>query len=66
MDPRYYRPTEVGTLLGDATKARERLGWAPTVSFAQLVTEMVTEDVTQARRDDFAVRGGFSVTQHRE
>ncbi len=66
VDPHYYRPTEVGTLLGDATKARERLGWAPTVSFAQLVTEMVTEDVTQARRDDFAVRGGFSVTQHRE
>ncbi len=66
VDPRYYRPTEVGTLLGDATKARDRLGWTPTVGFAELVAEMVAEDVTQARRDDFAVRGGFSVTHHRE
>lgn len=51
VDPKYYRPTEVDTLLGDATKARERLGWEPATSFEDLVSEMVREDLRQAERD---------------
>ena len=66
VDPRYYRPTEVGTLLGDATKARERLGWRPTIGFAELVAEMVSEDLSEACRDEFVLRGGFDVREHRE
>ncbi|MEJ0100723.1 MAG: GDP-mannose 4,6-dehydratase [Pseudomonadota bacterium] len=48
VDPRYFRPTEVETLLGDASKARERLNWVPRVSFEELVTEMVSEDLREA------------------
>jgi GDPmannose 4,6-dehydratase len=66
VDPRYYRPTEVGTLLGDATKARERLGWTATIGFAELVAEMVREDLSEACRDEFVLRGGFDVREHRE
>jgi GDPmannose 4,6-dehydratase len=66
VDPRYYRPTEVGTLLGDATKARERLGWSATTSFDELIAEMVRDDVAAARRDEFIVRHGFEVVEHRE
>ena len=51
IDPRYYRPTEVQTLLGDSTKAREKLGWVPKISFDQLVTEMVQEDLKLAKRE---------------
>ncbi len=51
IDPRYFRPTEVDSLLGDATRAREKLGWRPKTSFEQLVREMVAEDVEQARRE---------------
>jgi GDPmannose 4,6-dehydratase len=66
VDPRYYRPTEVGTLLGDATKARERLGWAPTIGFGELIREMVADDLVQARRDELNLRSGFVVKNHRE
>jgi GDPmannose 4,6-dehydratase len=51
IDPRYYRPAEVQTLLGDSTKAREKLGWVPKISFDQLVTEMVREDLKLAQRE---------------
>ncbi|MES2686035.1 MAG: GDP-mannose 4,6-dehydratase [Pseudomonadota bacterium] len=51
VDPRYFRPTEVETLLGDATKAREKLGWVPKISFAELVAEMAKADMTQAEFD---------------
>ena len=66
VDPRYYRPTEVSTLLGDPAKARERLGWAPVISFDELVAEMVREDLSDARRDEAVVRAGFEVIEHRE
>ena len=66
VDPRYYRPTEVGTLLGDPTKARERLGWTAGIGFAELVAEMVAEDLSEACRDEFVLRGGFDVREHRE
>jgi len=51
IDPRYFRPTEVDTLLGDASKARELLGWQPRISFAELVAEMAREDLKSAERD---------------
>jgi GDPmannose 4,6-dehydratase len=51
IDPRYYRPTEVETLLGDASLAREKLGWVPSISFEELVEEMVTNDLRLAREE---------------
>ncbi|MFD2113000.1 GDP-mannose 4,6-dehydratase [Thiorhodococcus fuscus] len=66
VDPRYFRPTEVETLLGDPTKARERLGWTPEVSFAELVSEMMREDMTEAERDQLCNREGFTTLQHNE
>ena len=62
VDPRYFRPTEVETLLGDAEKARSKLGWAPRVSFSELVTEMVREDLKSAERDELVRRHGYLVT----
>jgi GDPmannose 4,6-dehydratase len=66
IDPRYFRPTEVDTLLGDATKARTKLGWKPEISFAQLVEEMVAEDLGITRRDAVIAREGFKTYKHRE
>jgi GDPmannose 4,6-dehydratase len=66
VDPRYYRPTEVESLIGDATKARERLGWSPTVGFADLVREMVHDDLAEARRDELLKRRGFEVKDYKE
>ena len=51
IDPRYFRPTEVDLLIGDASKAREKLGWKPKTPFAQLVKEMVAGDLAIARRE---------------
>ena len=66
VDPRYFRPTEVETLLGDATKARVRLGWEPELSFDALVREMVAEDLQLARRDATITREGFKTFRHQE
>jgi GDPmannose 4,6-dehydratase len=66
VDPRYYRPTEVESLLGDPGKARDRLGWQATIGFDQLVADMVAADLTQARQDDLLLRGGFAVRNFRE
>jgi GDPmannose 4,6-dehydratase len=66
VDPRYFRPTEVETLLGDPTKAREKLGWTPKTSFRELVREMVQEDYKSARRDDLVRRHGFDAYDHHE
>ncbi len=66
IDPRYFRPTEVESLLGDASKAREKLGWVPEIDFQTLVNEMVAEDLDLARRDSMMVRQGFKVFQARE
>jgi len=60
VDPRYFRPTEVETLLGDASKAKEKLGWVPKISFQELVTEMMREDLKAAERDELVKRHGFS------
>ena len=51
IDPTYFRPTEVDELIGDASKARQKLGWKPKTSFAQLVKEMVAGDLAIARRE---------------
>jgi GDPmannose 4,6-dehydratase len=59
IDPRYFRPTEVDTLLGDATKARSKLGWKAEISFDTLVQEMVDSDLEIARRDALMAREGF-------
>jgi len=66
IDPRYFRPTEVDSLLGDASKARARLGWAPTVSFAELVREMMAADLQHAERDAMMVRHGYRIPNPRE
>lgn len=59
VDPRYFRPTEVETLLGDATKAKEKLGWQPSTTFTQLVKEMVYADFEEAQRDALCRSEGF-------
>jgi GDPmannose 4,6-dehydratase len=66
VDPRYFRPTEVETLLGDATKAREKLGWTPKVTFAELVAEMVREDLKAAERDELVKKHGFKALDRNE
>ncbi|WP_017326981.1 GDP-mannose 4,6-dehydratase [Synechococcus sp. PCC 7336] len=66
VDPRYYRPTEVETLLGDPTKAREQLGWTPTVKFEELVAEMVREDLKSAKRDRLVKDHGYSAYDYHE
>ena len=66
VDPRYFRPTEVETLLGDASKAETVLGWRPETTFGDLVAEMVSEDLTQARRDSVLRAEGFTVREPHE
>ncbi|WP_297832262.1 GDP-mannose 4,6-dehydratase [Pseudomonas sp.] len=66
VDPRYFRPTEVETLLGDATKAREKLGWTPKISFNELVSEMMREDLKAAERDELVKRHGYSTYDYHE
>ena len=60
VDPRYFRPTEVETLLGDPSKAKEKLGWVPEIGFHELVAEMVREDLKSAERDELVKKHGFS------
>ena len=66
VDPRYFRPTEVDTLLGDASKARADLGWQPTTSFDELVREMVDADHLAAQRDDLVQGAGFQTHERRD
>jgi len=66
VDPRYFRPTEVETLLGDPSKAKRELGWVPRTSFDGLVSEMVEADLTNAKRDALAVAHGYSAFTVRE
>jgi GDPmannose 4,6-dehydratase len=66
VDPRYFRPTEVETLLGDPTKAKEKLGWVPRISFAELVSEMVREDLKSAERDELVKKHGFKAFDYHE
>jgi GDPmannose 4,6-dehydratase len=66
IDERYFRPTEVETLLGDPTKAREKLGWTPVVTFAELVTEMVESDLKIAERDALMQQEGYQAFNYNE
>jgi GDPmannose 4,6-dehydratase len=66
VDPRYFRPTEVETLLGDASKARRQLGWTPKITFAELVSEMVREDLKVAERDELVRRHGYKAPDRHE
>ena len=66
VDPRYFRPTEVETLLGDPGKARRQLGWTPKISFAELVAEMAREDLLAAQRDELVKRHGFNAFDYHE
>jgi GDPmannose 4,6-dehydratase len=66
VDPRYFRPTEVETLLGDASKAREKLGWTAEVTFPELVAEMVESDLDVAKRDALVAKEGYKVYNHHE
>lgn len=66
VDPRYFRPAEVETLLGDPTKAREKLGWTPRTTFAELVREMVEADFDLARRDSLVKEAGFKAFNYHE
>lgn len=66
VDPRYFRPTEVETLLGDATMAREKLGWVPKISFNELVSEMIHHDMEEARRDELCQNEGFRINSYYE
>jgi GDPmannose 4,6-dehydratase len=66
VDPRYFRPTEVETLLGDPTKARQKLGWTAEVTFPELVAEMVESDLEVAKRDAMVAKEGYKVYSHHE
>ena len=66
VDPGYYRPTEVNELLGDAGKAREKLGWEPGISFEEMITEMVEADMQEAQKDYLCLTEGFQTFNHFE
>ena len=66
VDPRYFRPTEVETLLGDPSKARQKLGWTPTTTFPDLVAEMTEADYTAAKRDSLVRLAGFQAYDYNE
>lgn len=66
VDPRYFRPTEVETLLGDPSKAKQKLGWSPKTSFHELVAEMVREDLKSAERDELVKKHGFNAYDYHE
>jgi GDPmannose 4,6-dehydratase len=66
VDPRYFRPSEVESLLGDASKAHRKLGWKPTITFNELVKEMVLEDLKSAQRDELVKQNGFTVFDYHE
>lgn len=66
VDPRYFRPAEVDTLLGDASKAKLKLGWKPEIPFKSLVEEMVEKDLESAKRDELIIGQGYSALNHHE
>jgi GDPmannose 4,6-dehydratase len=66
LDERYFRPTEVETLLGDASKAKQKLGWTPKISFNELVSEMVREDLKAAERDELVKKHGYAAFNYHE
>jgi GDPmannose 4,6-dehydratase len=65
VDPQYFRPSEVESLLGDPRKAKEKLGWSPRISFEELVSEMMQEDLALAQRDELVKQHGFKASRSR-
>jgi len=66
IDPKYFRPAEVESLLGDSTKAREKLGWSPKISFEELIKEMVQSDLEEAKKEVHLKNGGFEIKNNFE
>jgi len=66
IDPRYFRPAEVETLLGDPSKAKEKLGWTPTTTISEMINEMVLYDLDQAKRHSLLKKNGFNVSAYKE
>ena len=66
VDPRYFRPTEVDELLGDASKARKGLGWEPRISFEEMISTMVKADLEEASRDQLCKDSGYRVLSYNE
>jgi GDPmannose 4,6-dehydratase len=66
VDPRYFRPTEVDSLLGDAAKARKKLGWEPEISFEDLISEIVDADLLDAKRDTLCIQEGYRTFRNLE
>ena len=66
IDPRYFRPTEVETLLGDPSKAKEKLGWVPEITLNQMIEEMVDNDLNQAKQHALLKTHGYSVAVGKE
>lgn len=66
VDPKYFRPTEVETLLGDPSKAKQQLGWEPEISFEQMVTDMIQVDLEEAKKDDLCQSHGFNTFNYNE
>ena len=66
IDPRYFRPTEVEQLLGDASKARKKLNWQPKTTLDELITEMIDEDSNEAKKDSLLKNKGFPVFRSQE
>ena len=64
VDPQYYRPTEVNELLGDASKARKKLGWEPVISFEEMIAEMIKADMEEAQKDYLCLKEGFQTFNH--
>ena len=59
IDPRYFRPAEVETLLGDPSKAKEKLGWVPEITVQEMCSEMVAYDLAEAKKLQFLIKNGF-------
>ena len=66
VDHRYFRPAEVDTLLGDATKAQQKLGWTPIITLKELVAEMIREDLKSAERDELVKKHGYNTYDYHE
>ena len=66
VDPKYYRPTEVDLLIGDATKSREKLGWIPKYSLSDLVNDMMQSDLHLMKKDEYLKEGGFKTLSYFE
>ena len=66
VDSRYFRPTEVESLLGDPAKAKDKLGWSPNITFEELVSEVVREDLKSAERDELIKHHGYKAMNYYE